>query len=897
MSLKTFCSTVFFFICIVVSCYSQTEQIPVYSKVKIYTPNHSTIHTLQELGIDLICGAIHNKKDGYIELVLSNYERKLLNSKRIKYDIMIEDVSKQRESQLKKALPKAKKLLQEKKNKNSKNNPGQDSGCVPSEYLIPNNFKLGTMGGAYTYEEYIAQLDSMHNLFPNLISEKDSLSSTVTTIEGRPVYYVRISDNPEIDEDESEVLYTALHHAREPSSMMSLIYFMWYVLENYDSDVEVKNLLDNVEMYFVPMLNPDGYIYNESTNPNGGGFWRKNRRQNSNGSFGVDLNRNYSYNWGLNNIGSSGNPSSNTYRGTAPFSEPETAMLRDFIYAHDFKVVVNNHSFSEYVIYPFGIDADYVPEPDADVFHTLCEHMSRMNRYYYGPTHFVIYETNGEANDWAYGEQTEKDKIFGFTPEIGSIADGGFWPDPNIIEQLCQDQLHTLFTAAYGAGAYAILHDNTSISVQNITDELHFSLEQVSTLDESFSIRIIPLSQNILSSDTLIHTSILLGNEFEEITCSYELNPNISPGELIEFELVLNNGSFDIHKMTLKKYFQMHNLIQEVHEDNTLEIWNGNWILSPEESYSGNYSITENIGDNNSGTHILTLNESINLSDVNFAKVEFFTKYSIQHQFDYVKCEVSTDSIVWESLCGKHTKSGSASDITGHPISLQNGEGNLYDANMKDWVREELDLSAYIGEETLYLRFYSFNDANAYAHLEGFYLDNFKVIVDPIGDCNDGTRNGSETAIDCGGWSCDACPDVVTSFVLLPSTVVGQQEQIYVLSIQEINDVSTNQTITIALPKDSKLTIDWQENLSSLENWSLDNASWLYDDTHPSFHIWQYNGVLDSSSNSSLGFFATYSPNVSSGIAPFTATLISGSGGESNSSNNIDVETLNYFSN
>ena len=67
---------------------------------------------------------------------------------------------------------------------------------------------------------------------------------------------------------------------------------MWYLLENYETDTEIKTLVDNTALYFIPIINPDGYIFNESTNPNGGGFWRKNRKDNGNDTFGVDLNRN-----------------------------------------------------------------------------------------------------------------------------------------------------------------------------------------------------------------------------------------------------------------------------------------------------------------------------------------------------------------------------------------------------------------------------------------------------------------------------------------------------------------------------------------------------------------------------------------------------------------------------
>jgi murein tripeptide amidase MpaA len=120
-----------------------------------------------------------------------------------------------------------------------------------------------------------------------------------------------------------------MHHAREPGGMMALIYFMWWLLENYNTDAEAKALLDSRRITVVPIVNPDGYTFNIQNSPGGGGLWRKNRRRNANNSFGVDLNRNYGTVdfWNSAFGGSSTSPSSDTYRGTDPFSEPETAAL------------------------------------------------------------------------------------------------------------------------------------------------------------------------------------------------------------------------------------------------------------------------------------------------------------------------------------------------------------------------------------------------------------------------------------------------------------------------------------------------------------------------------------------------------------------------------------------
>ncbi len=180
----------------------------------------------------------------------------------------------------------------------------------------------GAMGGHYTWDQVVAILDSFARDFPAICSQKISLGQS---IENRDIWMVKISDNVGVDENEPEVLYDALHHAREPASMETTLLFMERLLSGYGTDPELTYLVDNRELYFIPVVNPDGYEYNRRTNPGGGGLWRKSRR----GGYGVDLNRNYA-SFFASPGGSSGSTSSGSYHGTAPFSEPETAAVEAF---------------------------------------------------------------------------------------------------------------------------------------------------------------------------------------------------------------------------------------------------------------------------------------------------------------------------------------------------------------------------------------------------------------------------------------------------------------------------------------------------------------------------------------------------------------------------------------
>lgn len=109
--------------------------------------------------------------------------------------------------------------------------------------------------------EVLDQLDLMSFLYPNLISVRKPIGN-FKTWENNSIYWVKISDQPETDESEPEVLYTGLHHARELISVSQTIYYMWYLLENYNKDPRIKQTIDHTELYFVPVMNPDGYNYN-----------------------------------------------------------------------------------------------------------------------------------------------------------------------------------------------------------------------------------------------------------------------------------------------------------------------------------------------------------------------------------------------------------------------------------------------------------------------------------------------------------------------------------------------------------------------------------------------------------------------------------------------------------
>ena len=246
-----------------------------YKEVKIYLDDVTDIQTLLNAGMEF--DHLTFTKHNAIRTFISDNDLAILQSTGFSYEILIDDwysyygnLPKLTESEKQQFIQQSKTL-----------------------YNV-DGFGYGSMGGFYTLAEINAELDSMYMMYPNIITPKYSIG---LSIENRPIYAVKISDNPTVNESEPQVHMNALIHAREPQAMMTIMYYMYYLLENYGTDPEVTYLVNSREIYFIPCINPDGYEYNRSTNPGGGGMWRKNRRLNAGGSYGVDLNRNFGYMW------------------------------------------------------------------------------------------------------------------------------------------------------------------------------------------------------------------------------------------------------------------------------------------------------------------------------------------------------------------------------------------------------------------------------------------------------------------------------------------------------------------------------------------------------------------------------------------------------------------------
>ncbi len=583
-------------------------------------------------------------------------------------------------------------------------------------YPQPSGFSLGTMGGFLKYEEVMAQLDAMHAAYPHLISPKTPIDSAIVTHEGRPIYYLRISDNPLVDEDEPEILFDALHHSREPATVTNQLFFMWWILENYETNPEIRYLVEHTEMYFVPVVNPDGLVRNQTTNPNGGGMWRKNRRNNG-GSYGVDLNRNYGFQWGLDDTGSSPNPSSDVYRGPGPFSEPETQAIRKLCNEHAFGIALNYHTYGNSIVYPWG----YAPSlftPDSTAFRLIANLLTEENGYLHGTGDQTVgYFSNGDSDDWMYGEQTEKNKILAFTPEAGE----SFWPPSNQILRICRQNVLMHLRAAHLVNYYPRLEDLSGPYLDSVHTETRFSFERVGLRDGgTYTVSVEPLTANIVAVGSPVVFEDPAYLQYFEAAVTLQLQTPIATGEPIRFVLACDNGLYTFRD-TLTKYFgQPQTVVTE--SSNLGDDWqsSGSWNITANEFHTPPFAYTSNTTANyaNNLNRTLTLAYPVDLSEAQAAYAEFYAKWELEADYDYVQFEAKVEATNdWQALCGLYTTTGTSNQAFGEP---------LYDAYQPFWVRERFDLSPYLGQQ-IRLRFQLVTDPAETR--KGFRFDDFSVNV------------------------------------------------------------------------------------------------------------------------------------------------------------------------
>jgi hypothetical protein len=305
-------------------------------------------------------------------------------------------------------------------------------------------------GYFFTYYEVSDTLDRLVANFPDLCIK----SSAGLSFQGRPLWYLKISDNPGSSEGEPSCFFNGATHAREPMGTHACIAFADHILSKYGIDSVATWLINNREIYIVPVMNPDGYVYNSDSGGSSSN-WRKNRRGPVPPNIGVDLNRNYGYKWGYDNSGSSGLPSSETYRGPSRFSEPETQVIRDFMALYNFRTQMDFHSYGRYNLYPWGY-ASTTP-PERDILQEIADTLQANNNYprsRTGQVYQTIYPCNGISVDWEYSDTAGKFVTYAFTCELDSVDFWHGWNDSVAIRIECTRNRPNLYYLCRIAGVW-----------------------------------------------------------------------------------------------------------------------------------------------------------------------------------------------------------------------------------------------------------------------------------------------------------------------------------------------------------------------------------------------------------------------------------------------------------
>jgi carboxypeptidase T len=302
------------------------------------------------------------------------------------------------------------------------NEKGFETSVLLTEKQLK-SLKLSFDPAYHTYQEMVTELQGLYSNYPD-IARMDSIG--VSTQEKKIIWALKISDNVELEEDEPAVLYNGVHHACEVMGLEICMRLIRDLLSGYSSDPQIAFWIDNTEIWFIPLLNPDGHSAVTSEKSL---YWRKNARDLDRDGLlreylcndwwtcyteGVDLNRNYDFNW---EYGGSYQPWHYNYRGEYPFSELETQALRQLALAQRFALSISYHSYGEIVFYPWVWGSGYAPDEPAlgDIAFNIASRITKQSGeepYDYGHNGALA----GMSTNWLYGKLGTFDYILEVLP-------------------------------------------------------------------------------------------------------------------------------------------------------------------------------------------------------------------------------------------------------------------------------------------------------------------------------------------------------------------------------------------------------------------------------------------------------------------------------------------------
>lgn len=354
------------------------------------------------------------------------------------------------------------------------------------------------------YQNYAAVSDYVNTLtsaYPGFVTR----ISLGNSLEGREIFGIRLtSPVPPVGGSPRKpvVCFHSLQHAREWIGVMVDMYVATQFLTQYNSNATIKSLLDTYEFVFVPISNPDGY----NLTWNGQRLWRKNARVINGNVRGVDLNRNWGVGWGLSS-GSSGSSTSETYRGSAPFSEPETQALSNYaLSVPKLVAAIDFHSYSQLVLRPWTYQ--YTLPPGIAAFNRIGNSMvnaiagSTGASYEYGGPD-ILYLASGTAPDWYFGTTG----AIALTIELRDTGQNGFILPVSQIIPSGNDGL---------AGAIAMVAGlcRADLNRDNVVDDADFVL--FATSYDTFSTNAADFTGDALTDDS---DFVIFADGYDRLNC------------------------------------------------------------------------------------------------------------------------------------------------------------------------------------------------------------------------------------------------------------------------------------------------------------------------------------------------------------------------------------------
>ncbi len=660
---------------------------------------------------------------------------------------------------------------------------GFDIEITQTEDKLRNNLQPinRTVPGYRTYNEMLTELEEIADNYPEiarLYNIGDSCGKIYTDAGNDhyedfyfDIWALKLTADPDSLSDKPAVFYMGTHHAREPLSTEVPMDFLQLLIDGYGEDEKTTFLVDNTEIWFIPLVNPDGHrVVLDRIDV----WWRKNIRDNNeNGVFdtsnqhgrgpdGVDLNRNYDWEWRYdprNHLA--------TYTGPEPGSEPEVSTLKDLMAERHFVTGITYHTYGEMVLYPYGY-ARGCRAPDHEALKELSDAMAEATPRYQREGHYLsmqsldLYPARGVTEDYAYGRHG----VFCYTIELATE----FIPPPDAVRQISEDNMEAamiLLERTHRSTLTGIIRDRSTgepieaeIYIEEIDESGSFRKPYTNRLPFGRYYRLLVPGEHevFFRSDAHVNSGPHLVTiepdkqtildielyplEYAELTGQVVdffdhrpirgarvsiLNSSINPGftdqeGLFSFdEVPYYNYTVKIEAIGFGTIYKEIDLVKPV-KDLYVEMYpafftdsfedaenwrtSGSWGLSSLESYVGEFSLADSPEGNyapNSESYA-QLEMPIDLTKAYNASVTFRTKYSMFDEIDYcylqVKPEIDWNNDEWKTVAS----------ITGE----------------SDWVQNDINLAAYSGEN-ISLRFLFSSDDTIGD--EGIYIDDFKIFI------------------------------------------------------------------------------------------------------------------------------------------------------------------------